>query len=321
MSLSTVSIASGINSAIPYTFSLPLLSGVVGINASKMLPIGKLLNPIRLEIYLASNDDAIYYGTAAAGAIWQLINVEFVACFVEIQDGNLDFQTQQGIPDYISTTTYKQASTYLPATTSGEWTCLVPFRANSLTALYTRFRPFATSVQGANATAAYRKSASINCNLSSFYYKIGGAMYPNKPVYLISTNVGTGSEAYGELLKSFHALSSTVGNTAVNFNHYNVAATALQGWSVNYTPGSKSTATVDTHANAFSLGLELETFSNRSDTILSGISTQNSPIYFTGTIYNGATCGGTAGYNYTVDFFAQMDMILIITDGVMSAKY
>ncbi len=36
--------------------------------------------------------------------------------------------------------------------------------------------------------------------------------------------------------------------------------------------------------NAFLIGLELESFSNRSDSILSGVSTLNSQIYFTGTI-------------------------------------
>ena len=42
-----------IGTATPYTFTLPLLSGVVGVNASKMLPIGKLMAPIRLEMFLS----------------------------------------------------------------------------------------------------------------------------------------------------------------------------------------------------------------------------------------------------------------------------
>jgi len=51
-----------ISTAIPYTFCLPLLSGVIGVNASKMIPVGKLNSPIRLEMFLSANDDAIYYG-------------------------------------------------------------------------------------------------------------------------------------------------------------------------------------------------------------------------------------------------------------------
>ncbi len=59
-----------LSTAIPYTFCVPLLSGVVGVNASKMLPVGALSSPIRMEFFLTANDDAIYYGTAGAGAQW-----------------------------------------------------------------------------------------------------------------------------------------------------------------------------------------------------------------------------------------------------------
>ena len=34
------------NTAIGYTYSIPLLSGVIGINSSKLLPVGKLTSPI-----------------------------------------------------------------------------------------------------------------------------------------------------------------------------------------------------------------------------------------------------------------------------------
>lgn len=311
----------GIGTAIPYSFSLPLLSGIIGINASKMLPVGKLSSPIRVEMYLAANDDAIYYGTSGAGAVWQIINVEFCACYVELQDDNLDQMLGPGEEEYISTTTYRQASTYMPSATSGEFTTLLPFRAASITALYARFRNFGTAVQGADNSAAYRKGSSINPNFSYFYFRIGSSLYPNKPIYCNNGSlVASGSEAYAELLKSFHALSSTIGNTALTNSSYNVASTASGGWAVNYGPGSKLTA-IDTHANAFSIGLECQSFSNRNDTILSGISTLNSQIYFTAGINSGVVAGGTGTYNYTIDFFAAMDMVLILRDGILSARF
>jgi hypothetical protein len=330
----SVSIAAGINTAIPYCWTIPLLSGIIGCNASKMIPIGKLHAPIRVELYLSPNDDAIYYGLSGAGAVWQIVNVEFCACYVEIQDDSLDTHLGPGEQEYISTTTYRQASTYMPATTAGEFTTLLPFRAASITGLYARFRNFSTSVQGDNATAAYRKGSSINPNLSFYYFRIGSSIYPNKPVYLINGSlVGSGAEAYGELLKSFHALSSTIGNTALTYPSYNVCATATQGWAVNYVPGSKAVTlataaggagavpAIDTHGNAFAIGIECQSFSNRNDTILSGISTLNSQIYFTGGIYTGTTAGGANNYNYTIDFFSQMDMVLVMQDGILSAKF
>ena len=313
------------STATPYTFTVPLLSGVVGVNASKCICVGQLNSPIRLELTLASNDDAIYYGSAGAGAVWQISNVEFNACYIELYDDVLDSQYQPGIPQYISTQTYRHASTYIPSSTSGEFTTLLPFRCASLTSLMARFRNFSTSVQGANATAAYRRSSSINPGLSSFYFRIGSSIYPNKPIYLINGNlVGSGSEAYCELMKSQHAISSTINNGSISYNQYNVCATATKGWALSYVPGSKATGVLsvqDTSNNAFLIGLETQSFANRNDTILSGISTLNSQIFFTGIVNSGDTAGGTNSYNYSADFYCQMDVILVILDGVMSAKF
>ena len=313
------------STAIPFTFCLPLLSGVVGINASKCIPVGALNSPLRLEFTLMDNDSAIYYGNAGAGAIWQISNVEFDVCYIELYDDILDAQFQPGIPQYISTQTYRHASTYIPSATSGEFTSLLPFRCASLTSLYARFRNLSNAVQGVNASASYRRSSSINAGLSSFYFRIGSSIYPNKPIYLINGSlVGTGAEAFAELMKSQHALSSTLNNGSIQYNQYNVSATATKGWSLGYVPSSNvvgANSSIDTSNNAFAIGLECQSFANRSDTILSGISTLNSQIFFTGIINSGDTAGGTNSYNYTADFYSQMDMILVILDGVMSAKF
>jgi hypothetical protein len=73
--------------------------------------------------------------------------------------------------------------------------------------------------------------------------------------------------------------------------------------------------------NAFAIGVELQTFSNRNDTILSGVSTQNNQVYFIAMVYTGLTAGGAGAYNYSCDFFAQMDMVLTLENGFLSARY
>lgn len=317
-SMASVINTSAISTAIPYTFCLPLLSGVVGVNSSKMLPVGKLFNPIRMEFYLAANDDAIYYGSTGAGTVWQLVNVEFCACYVEILDDALDPPLQQDVTEYISTKTFRQSSTYMPTATSGEFSCMLPQRAASITALYARFRNYGNAIQGDSTTAAYRKSASSSPSISNYYFRIGSSIYPNKPVYLINSNLtGTGAEGYAELMKTFHALSSSIGNSAITNAQYNVSTTAASGFAAEFGVGQKAQGVRDTHNNAFAIGLECESFSNRSDTILSGISTLNSQIFFTANILSGKT----AAANFTIDFFAQMDCILCLTNGVLSAKY
>ena len=213
----------------------------------------------------------------------------------------------------------------MPAATAGEFTTLLPFRCASLTALYTRCRPYATAAQGANATCAYRKSASVNPNFSYVYWRVGSSMYPNKPIYLINTNTGQGAEGFAELLKSFHALSASVGNTSIVSPQYNVCSgaagpAAIQGWALA-APAGAAAGILGSHYNAFAIGLELESFSNRTDTILSGVSTLNSQVFLTAGVYTGQTVGGAGNLNFTLDFFAQMDMILVIQDGTMSAKF
>jgi hypothetical protein len=319
MASSALSSGSIPSTATPYTFALPLLSGVVGVNASKMIPVGALYNPIRTEFFLAANDDAIYYGTQGAGAIWNLINVELVVCYVEITDDAYHLNKDE--THYITSTTYKHASTYLPYATAGEFTTMLPFRAASITGLYGRFRNYATAVQGANSTAAYRKGSSINPNLSSFYWRIGSSIYPNKPIYIFNGSlVSSGTEAYAELLKSFHALSSTTGNTSIMNYQYNVQSTAKGCMVASYTPGNITT-TNGTHNNAFAIGIECQSMSNRNDLILSGISTLNSQIYFTGVVASGQVAGdSTSQFNFTFDNWAAMDMVLVIENGLMYAK-
>ena len=323
------------NTAIPYTFCLPVLSGVVGVNASKMMPVGKLNAPIRCEFYLAGQNEPLVAGTAGVGTAgngpnWQIINAEFDVCYVELNDDSLDVPLQQGEQEYISTTTYRQTSTSIPANTSGEITVLVPFRCASLNAVYARFRPFVGAVNGATATAAYTKSASANLIFSSYYWRIGSSMYPNKPVYLQNTQTGTGAEAFAELLKSFHALSATIGNTTLGNQQYSIITqnAAVSGWTPMSLFGDPKLI-LTSHNNAFAIGLELQSFANRSDTILSGISTLNSQVYFTANVIAGLQSGGNltvggvagAGYPATVDFFGSMDMILVLQDGVLSAKF
>jgi hypothetical protein len=179
-----------------------------------------------------------------------------------------------------------------------------------------RFRNHSTAVQGANATAAYRRSSSVNA-FSQISFRIGSSIYPNKPIVLINSITGTGAEAYAEMMKANHALSSTVGNSSITYQQYNVCTTAKGGWFEPFLPGSKANGTRDTHNNAFIIMLETQSFSNRNDTILSGISTLNSQIFANLTTISGATVGA----DLVADFYACMDMILVIQDGIMSAKF
>jgi hypothetical protein len=298
-------------------FALPLCSGVIGSQNSKCLPVGQLNAPIRCELTLASDADALYSGTAGAGAKFTISNVEYCATYIEIYDDILNDQYQQGIPQYISTQTYRQASSFIASASSGEISLLLPFRCASLQSLMCRFRNGSTAVAGANASAFYRRSSSISPNISTVFFRIGSSIYPNKPITLVNSITGSGGEAYAEMLKANHSLSSTVGNSAITYSMYNVSQAAQKGFVQSYGPGSKAIGTQDTHNNAFIIMLETQSFSNRNDTILSGISTLNSQIFANLTTISGSTIGT----DIVADFYACMDMILVLQDGLLSAKY
>lgn len=313
-----------INTAPSYVACLPVLSGVIGVNSSKMLPVKDLSAPINCQFVLSAKDDAIYYGLAGAGANWQLINCEMVCVFVEINDEKFN-RTDPSIPRYISSKTYRQTSATLAVGSVGQTDLLVGLRAASLTQLIARFRNQANATQGANNTASYRLSSSVNPNISSYYWRVGNELVPRKPVYLINgVYCGTGAEGYAEVSKAFHGLGSTICNGSISHQQYNVidmlANNALYGtnnWNTAFLPKAKGADGLpDTAGNAFSISTELEIFSNRSDTILTGISTLNAPLYLTLNILTATTPNP-----YTVDIFGQMDMILVLQDGTLSAKY
>ena len=318
--LNAAAIAGGLGAALPQTFCLPLMSGIVGVNASKMIPVGSLRAPISLQIYTAANDDAIFYGLLGVGATWQIINVEFVATYVEILDDNFAQHFDPTIPQYISTKSWRESSFSVPAGTAGENTSLLSFRMASITNILGRFRNQATAVQGVTASAAYRLSSSINPSMAYYYFKVGSQIYPNKPVYLFNTGLtGNGGEAFAELLKSFHSLDTVHGNSAITYPQYNVSAVAIGGnWTTPFIPSLKARGAYDTANNGFCIGQEFESFCHKSDTILSGLSTLNTNLFFTYGVAAGATTGLVG---ITAEFYAQYDLILVLQDGYISAKY
>ena len=316
-------VTGAINTALPITFCLPLMSGIIGVNASKMIPVGSLRAPISLQLYTAANDDAVMYMTAGAGCTWQIINVEFVATYVEVIDDNFGQHFDPSIPQYISTKSWRESSFTIPASTQGENTALLAFRMASITNILGRFRNQTSAVQGASATAAYRTSSSVNPAIAYYYFKVGSQIYPNKPVYCFNTGLtGNGSEAFAELLKSFHSLDTVHGNSAITAQQYNVTSIAgatMGNWIAAYAINTtKAAGQLDSANNAFCIGQEFESFCHKSDTILSGLSTLNTNLFFTYGLVSG---GNTGAAVITAEFYAQYDLILVLQDGYISAKY
>ena len=62
-----------------------------------------------MQIYTSANDDAIMYSATAGATTWQIVNVEFVATFVEILDDNFGQHFDSSIPQYIATKSWRES--------------------------------------------------------------------------------------------------------------------------------------------------------------------------------------------------------------------
>jgi hypothetical protein len=175
-------------------------------------------------------------------------------------------------------------------------------------------------------SSSYALSSRFNCNFSSFYFRVGGSICPQKAVNIINTNVGGYCEAYMELIKCQHALSKANTNSILAFDVYNVADVGdttvggggVLGLSSNFVGGLASQALVVTgssHRAAFAIALEMEAFSGRGDILLSGANVLSQQIFFE---YNILTAPVNA---YTIDMYSNFDIIFVLENGLLSARY
>jgi hypothetical protein len=135
-----------------------------------------------------------------------------------------------------------------------------------------------------------------------------------------SNSTGGYAEAYCELVRSFHSLTSPQYASGIQLDWYQVqdaASDALTGGNIA-TGGvtQASAAGANSHQNAFAIAQELETWAMRSDILISGMNTLASQIFFEGNIQS---TGPTV--NYTMDFYANYDHILVLSNGILSVKF
>jgi len=298
-----------------FTVCIPIISGVFGMLAEKYLPLHGLADDIRIEISLEQNDLAVCYNAAYATG-WKLINVELEACIVELQQQGMEMinsVTPFDQPIYLHSSTYRHFVSTLQAS-AGQQTFLVPARFASLKSLWCLPR---RSTEIASVTS-YSLNSRVNPNIATYWWRIGSLLVPQKPVTLINANTTAGyAEAYAEAMRALHSLNNASYGASIGILQYQVADAA------DATVGDGGTTSgvvaVNTGANSYKNGFiicqELETFCQRGDVLLSGMNTLGSQIFFECNI---TTAPGTT---YTLDFYAYADVILVLENGLLSARY
>jgi hypothetical protein len=306
------------------TFCMPVLSGTIGLGAEKFLPLGKLSDDIRLEFTLETQNTAVVYNRASSTAAWSVVDFQLELAIVELSDEGEAMVNQYLSPEnpiYIHGVSWRHYTSTLPASTSGGVSFLVPARFGSLKNLFVcpRRSTEITNAQG------YSLSSRINPNFAQYWWRVGSALLPAKYVTLENaSNTGAYAEAFMELQKTFHSVSTPANASVLPAIIYNVGDSGSVTFtnSASVSPSSFTTGVqpiqIDgqSYRNGFLIGQELESFALRSDLLLSGYNTLSQQVFFEAQI--NTAIGATP---YTLNFFASFDQILVIENGIMSVRF
>jgi hypothetical protein len=321
------------------TFCLPVLSGVWGMLLDKMLPVGALNDDIRIEITWEQQLLGVVYNTYAnAATAWSITGVELELCYVELADDSMHIVNEVSPLNgdlYLHGKSYRHYVSTMPVNTSGQFSTLVPQRFASTCGLIVLPRR-STEISGTLYTNCYSIGSRINPNIDSYWLRLGSLVVPQKNIILRSSSgiVGSFTEAFYEIQKFFHSTNHPEMSGSIPFSYYNktdainattptidtavgmggVTAPGL-AYNAGQSAGNLALA-LATYNQAFALALNLETYSQRSDVIISGVNTLSQQTFFECNITTPTTT------TYTIDFYALFDQILIKDqNGILSVRF
>lgn len=292
-----------------HTVCMPLLSGVVGLGSDKNCPIGALSDDLRLEFVVENQAQgmcALNSGTSA----WSITNFELELCIIELSDEGqaiVESITPPGAPMYLHGNSWRHAVSSLPASIAGTYSTLVPFRFASVKSLVLLPRRNTEIADAQSFSLASR----INPNISSYFWRIGGAIVPNKSVILESSTTAGFSEAFAEVQRAWHSLDTKNNASSCNGQVYCTTDSQVTTYSNIF---AISTG-INSYQNGFAIAQEMEQWANRGDILMSGVNTLSQNIFFE------ANINTAPASSYTLDFYCNYDFILVLQNGILSAKF
>ena len=258
-------------------FCIPLVSGIMGTMQSKFLPIGDMRGTFELSLTLSPYGLTLANDTAALA--YTVSDVEYMASIVEL-DPNVagmirkeSLSRSDNMPAFqIPCTSWRNYSSSVALGNTAA-SVLVPVKVRSLKNILVSQRVQA-EVTTTVGSKHYRRVGGTD--FKSYQWRVGSYMIPQKPV-------NNTVEAYTELSKSMHNMSFTNEGQIARTNYFGAGDGKL-----------------------FAIGLELESFSHRQETINCGIDSNNILVFWEPT--------WTAGIpaNRRVDFFCNHDLLLLI---------
>ena len=218
-----------------YTFSIPLMNGLLGSTQDKMVPLQMLgSSPLTIEIELADGLDIGAYGGAGAAAPTYIIDdVRYIAQLVEVGpevDAQLRMvQEVSGGKLVMNGVDYTHFSGNVAAGAGGVTTINVPARRKSLKSLFFvgASQTYAVGAGAGNHSQSFNMSYGGHMCLTDYQIKIGSVVYPPTPVDcqfqgVANISAFTRGEAFTELAKCWGSASSAHGTGSLSTLNYAV---------------------------------------------------------------------------------------------------
>jgi len=259
------------------SLSAPLISMLS--NAEKLLPLFAMPQ-VRIILTLDSlaNQFAIAGGNGVTS--FTISNVELRYKVVDMGGAVENVVLGMGQKLYIKSQSFACASQTLPSTT-GYNELVFNQRFASVKSLFA-----INGCAGANAVNGFYDSSDLTSGNGDYSFMIGGVMYPQKP---ISTSTAK-AQALMELKSAVGSIFDKSNNMSINRNEWSYVT-------------ANPTTTSSTPAKFF-IGTSTEKLN--SNNLLTGISTQNSPISYR--INTGTSTGASAIVSLIVNYDALIEV-------------
>ena len=265
-----------------HSYSVPLVSGIVGCTADKFLNIGRtsklqvnLQTANILPITFSKTDLTAITGTQTPATYTvTLSNISLQCEYVDIGLTALSMlnDTLENGKSYIHGTTYRTSSVTLPSTT-GSTSLLAGIRASSVKSLFARFSQGGAASGSGNASGKYD---SPNPLLNGINYNVGGVKYPQTPVNPLLQP----SQAFRETQMAIGSFNSSQFQSSISPANY--CKLSAGGTAQSYTNGSTQEMNWSVGSNPvfqqqFIFGECMEVCARRG--LLSGLNCTTAPIF------------------------------------------
>lgn len=262
--------------------SFPLVSGIVGVNVNKLVPLFAMSGgELEIEVVWA-NQNQPQESTAARD--WSVKNVEYSATLVRVTDDSVMRSIIQSLPQQaeISAVTYSHFRTSID-NGSTSFTGLVGIRRSSVKSIIVLFRDSNEENDGTVNSITRRKNPVTAGNSGKINLRAGSQIIPQQPI-------DSTASAFAELLKSFHKLGTSAQATCLTRSRFETS------------PGTS------TDGDCL-FGFELESFAHNDSKLVSGLNTQNEPTYLELQANSSLT---SSSNNLVADVYAMSDVTHVI---------